>query len=256
MRAHLRYLSYVLRHKWFVLVAGLRVGAPLWRLLIHDASKFRPSEWFPYVAFFYGSAPSLNPAYHGPREREEEAAAWKARAKAAFDRAWLHHQHRNAHHWQRWLLMEDAPARYPRWHITSPDGGMRWHGLTEYSGPMDKRGEQPHVTADLGEGLACDGDPAKQERYLMVKRCTDAANARRPVALPMPEPLIREMVADWMGAGRAIAGKWEAAAWYRKNRDNMVLHPATRARVEALLAEYGGATDATPPTPSGGTHAG
>ena len=47
MKAHLRYLGYVLRHKWFVLVAGLKVGAPLWRLLIHDWSKFTAAEWGP-----------------------------------------------------------------------------------------------------------------------------------------------------------------------------------------------------------------
>ena len=40
MLPHLRYLSYVLRHKWYVLWAGLWLGVPLWRLLIHDWSKF------------------------------------------------------------------------------------------------------------------------------------------------------------------------------------------------------------------------
>jgi hypothetical protein len=39
---HVRYLSYVVRHKWFVLLAGIKTGAPLWRLLIHDWSKFAP----------------------------------------------------------------------------------------------------------------------------------------------------------------------------------------------------------------------
>jgi hypothetical protein len=53
----------------------------------------------------------------------------------------------------------------------------------------------------------------------------------------MPEPLVREMVADWMGAGRAITGTWDVAGWYAKNRERMVLHPETRARVEALIAE-------------------
>jgi hypothetical protein len=42
---HWRYLRYLCRHKWFVAVAGLHLGVGLWRLLIHDYSKFFPSEW-------------------------------------------------------------------------------------------------------------------------------------------------------------------------------------------------------------------
>lgn len=157
-------LSYVIRHKWFVFVAGLRVGAPVWRLLIHDWSKFLPVEWWPYVRYFYGGPWPTDqemwnkfPGYTGPT---------KASVAAAFDRAWLHHQHANPHHWQHWILREDSGA-------------------------------------------------------LKV--------------LAMPEHFAREMVADWMGAGRAITGKWEAAEWYAKNREIIQLHEATRDLVEALL---------------------
>lgn len=170
-RAHLRYLSYVVRHKWFVLLAGLKTGAPLWRLVIHDWSKLTPAEWFPYVQYFYG------------HDDEHYRRAWRRgvylrapRGHAlrsgtdAFDVAWLHHQHRNPHHHQHWLLRED-------------DGALR--------------------------------------------------------ALAMPEPLVREMVADWMGAGRAITGRWDAASWYANAAGKMILHPDTRAHVETLVAEHG-----------------
>lgn len=152
VRAHLRYASYVIRHKWFVFLAGLKTRAPLWRLLIHDWSKLTSAEWSPYVRSFYGPQPRTDAV------------------KRAFDVAWLHHQHRNPHHWQHWLLRED--------------GGK-------------------------------------------IKM------------LPIPHHLIREMVADWMGAGRAITGKWEAAEWYAKNRDNIWLAPSTRYHVENLLARVG-----------------
>jgi Family of unknown function (DUF5662) len=143
---HFEYAAYVARHKWFVLLAGLKTGAPIWRLLIHDWSKLTPAEWSPYVRNFY-------------TDRKDQAA---------FDRAWLHHQHRNPHHWQHWLLRED------------------------------------------------DGDTK---------------------ALPMPESLVREMVADWMGAGRAITGKWDVVSWYAKNRSKIVLESGTRLAVDALVAE-------------------
>lgn len=143
---HLRYARYIVRHKWFVFRAGLKTRAPLWRLLIHDWSKLLPVEWGPYAERFYG------PTHPG----------------VAFDRAWLHHQHRNPHHWQHWVLRRD-------------DGGVR--------------------------------------------------------VLPMPQKFVREMVADWMGAGRVITGKWDVAGWYSKNRDTILLAPSTRYDVERLLSE-------------------
>lgn len=142
--SHLRYARYLAVHKWFVLIAGLKVGAPLWRLLIHDWSKLTPAEWGPYVRRFYDKE----------RERPGE-----------FDSAWRHHQEHNPHHWQFWL-----------------------------------RG-----------------------------------NGYEPAPTLMPEHFAREMVADWMGAGRAITGCWEVAEWYDKNAEKMVLHPATRAYVEKII---------------------
>jgi len=56
-------------------------------------------------------------------------------------------------------------------------------------------------------------------------------------ALAMPEVYIREMVADWRGAGRVNTGSDNTQEWYEKNRTRMILHPDTRARVEDLLGE-------------------
>jgi hypothetical protein len=82
LSAHVKYLVYVLRHKWFVLLAGLKTGAPLWRLLIHDWTKFLPREWGPYVAKYYGCGGD--------------------KVASDYDRAWVHHQSSNQHHWQHW----------------------------------------------------------------------------------------------------------------------------------------------------------
>lgn len=102
---HLKYLKYVIRHKWFVFVACCRYGI-VWRGLVHDLSKFRPSEWFPYVNYFYGT----------PYSNEESRQCFTATGgilptledyKKAFDIAWLRHQQRNDHHWQNWILRND-----------------------------------------------------------------------------------------------------------------------------------------------------
>jgi hypothetical protein len=51
--AHLAYLRYLARHKWYVLLACKSVGASTWAGLVHDLSKFLPSEWLPYLRTFY-----------------------------------------------------------------------------------------------------------------------------------------------------------------------------------------------------------
>jgi len=166
MSQQFKYAKYLFRHKWFVFVAGLKTKAPLWRLIIHDWSKFLWCEWKPYSDYFYGEKARLQ------KEEWDDFRYWMAAQKYydAFDRAWLHHQHRNPHHWQHWVLREDS-------------------GATKL--------------------------------------------------LPMPEHFVREMVADWMGAGRAINGKWETAAWYAKNRDKIQLNEGTRLLVEKLLGVEG-----------------
>lgn len=147
MKRHLAYLRYVLRHKWFVLLACRLVGASLLLGLLHDLSKFLPSEWFPYARCFY--------ALDGSRHHIETEA---------FELAWGLHQKRNLHHWQAWQFDGTQPMR-------------------------------------------------------------------------MPERYVREMVADWIGAGWAITGKMEVREWYARNKGKMILHPATRAMVEDLLAQ-------------------
>jgi hypothetical protein len=88
---HARYLRSLLRHKWYVFLECCKLGIP-WMGIIHDWSKFRPSEWVPYAQSF-----------HGPWKYEDRPE-WLV---SAFDAAWLHHQNRNKHHWQYWLLVQD-----------------------------------------------------------------------------------------------------------------------------------------------------
>ena len=106
MKKHWQYFVYLARHKWFVFLAGLRTGAPLWRLIIHDWSKFLPCEWIPYADYFYGEKARLQ------KEEPDDYRYWQTAQKYydAFDRAWLHHQHFNQHHWQSWILEEDSGA--------------------------------------------------------------------------------------------------------------------------------------------------
>lgn len=152
MKRHLKYLSYVIRHKWFVFLACLKLDVPIWRAIIHDWHKFLPCEWFAYAYTFY----------------EKDGSKKKYEENQSFEMAWNHHQKLGKHHWQYWLL-----------------------------------------TWDRGETKAID----------------------------MPSTYIREMIADWWGAGRAITGNWDANTWYDKNKEKMNLSPVTRRLTELWLKQ-------------------
>lgn len=105
MKAHFRYLMYVLRHKLFVFWFCLKYGL-VWQGIIHDLSKFHPVEWFPYVDYFYGGPfPEQN---YGDVRAQFGDVGTKGWVKQRFDAAWNHHQKVNPHHWQYWVLTEDS----------------------------------------------------------------------------------------------------------------------------------------------------
>lgn len=56
----------------------------------HDQSKSSPDEYNAYDAYFYGGNRSYG-------------------VVQAFRFAWLLHIHRNPHHWQHWILINDDP---------------------------------------------------------------------------------------------------------------------------------------------------
>lgn len=62
-----------------------------WQIgMAHDESKTKPDEYEAYDAYFYGG----NRSYM---------------VVQAFNKAWLLHIHRNPHHWQHWILINDEP---------------------------------------------------------------------------------------------------------------------------------------------------
>lgn len=55
----------------------------------HDVSKYDlDDEFFDYMMYFYSDEQSKG-------------------IENAFNKAWLHHIHKNPHHWQHWVLIED-----------------------------------------------------------------------------------------------------------------------------------------------------
>lgn len=85
----IKYLKYVLIHKWYVFKFCCKYGI-IWRGIVHDISKLCPSEFIPYRNYFYGK-----------KYRDELI-------NNNFNIAWNHHQKHNKHHWQYWVLKLDS----------------------------------------------------------------------------------------------------------------------------------------------------
>ena len=112
MNKHLRYLSYVAKHKAFVAAECFRQGLYV-RGLFHDWHKFLPEEWGPYAEYFYGEGDRAKKIkeqgdgyFHKPAPTRG-AGQWPPYGGAAFDLAWLRHLKKADHHWQWWILSED-----------------------------------------------------------------------------------------------------------------------------------------------------
>lgn len=95
----LEFLKYFMTHKYYVFIECFKRGL-IWRGLVHDLSKFLPSE-FPYHMrnYFYmknGNLIKTNNNYKVYNTGDIN-----------LDFAWLLHQKRNKHHWQWWTVPTD-----------------------------------------------------------------------------------------------------------------------------------------------------
>jgi len=198
----IKYLWQVLRHKWFIFIEACKLGIP-WLGLIHDWSKFLPSEFFPYTRYFRGGK-SPNDEPHG----------------IDFDYAWLNHQRRNKHHWQYWVLMNDNPQPVD-WMIQEHSMGNP--PILAYQG-------KPLLLCEFESGH---DDAIHTTANTILRDVCTRLNKLQP--LPMPDRYRREMLADWRGAGRAY-GNPNTQKWYQQHRHKIIMHADTRTWIEDQLS--------------------
>lgn len=79
------HLKTVNSHRRQVLIHCIKAGIPV-RGLLHDLSKFTPTEFIPGVKYFQGD--------RSPNEKEREVDG--------YSKAWMHHKGRNRHHFEYW----------------------------------------------------------------------------------------------------------------------------------------------------------
>ena len=89
---HFKLITY---HKWLVFKLCCKIGEP-WRGVVHDLSKYSPTEFFESVKYYIGT--------HSPITEAKKANG--------YSKAWLHHKGRNKHHAEYWFD-ENAPEKTP-----------------------------------------------------------------------------------------------------------------------------------------------
>lgn len=118
---YLKYLWYILRHKYFVFLECYKLNI-LWLGVIHDLSRLYPNEFLAYAAS----------ALYTKENKPDNIAI-------AFEYAWNNHQHLNKHHFEYWIHFDyhnhqkrllPIPDRYRREMLADWRGAARARGNT------------------------------------------------------------------------------------------------------------------------------
>lgn len=80
---HFKTITY---HRYLVMKGCFRVGL-YWQGLLHDLSKYSPSEFWVGAKYYQGN--------RSPNNAEREDIGYSS--------AWLHHKGRNKHHYEYWI---------------------------------------------------------------------------------------------------------------------------------------------------------
>lgn len=81
----LGHLKTITAHRHMVMIHCFKAGI-IKNGLLHDLSKYSPTEFIPGVLYFQGN--------RSPNEREREVNGYSM--------AWIHHKGRNKHHFEYW----------------------------------------------------------------------------------------------------------------------------------------------------------
>ena len=86
MEKYWKHFKTIFKHKLIVMITCFRAGI-IWRGLLHDNSKFGPTEFFTSAKYFQGTSSPID------AEKKEKGYSY----------AWQHHKGKNPHHWEYWI---------------------------------------------------------------------------------------------------------------------------------------------------------
>ncbi len=90
-----KHFCTITKHRWQVRKHCAKVGL-YWRGLVHDLSKYSPTEFFAGVRYYQGT--------RSPNARERELLG--------YSQAWMHHKGRNRHHFEYWTDINLQSKKY------------------------------------------------------------------------------------------------------------------------------------------------
>lgn len=90
-----KHFCLINKHRWLVFKLSIKAGIP-WRGLVHDLSKYSPTEFCESVKYYNG----------------ERSPISVCRKDIGYSLAWLHHKGRNKHHFEYWEDL-DREKRIP-----------------------------------------------------------------------------------------------------------------------------------------------
>ncbi len=90
-----QHFKTITKHRLLVMSGCFKVGL-YWRGLVHDLSKYSPTEFLSGARYYQGNR-SPNTA-----EREDKG----------YSEAWMHHKGRNKHHYEYWTDISRETRRY------------------------------------------------------------------------------------------------------------------------------------------------
>lgn len=90
-----KHFYTITHHRHLVLKNCIRLGI-FWQGLVHDLSKYSPTEFFEGAKYYEG--------FRSPTEL--------ARRKNGYSKAWMHHKGRNKHHFEYWTDINPETRNY------------------------------------------------------------------------------------------------------------------------------------------------
>lgn len=165
------HLSTVIKHKHYVFIHCAKAGI-FWQGIVHDLSKFSPTEFIPGVKYFQGDkSPNVG-------EREDLGCS----------HAWMHHKGRNKHHFEYWndLNLEmkkyapvKMPLKYLKEMFCDRVAASKVYGKDKYTdayalGYFNRRKEHPEMHPDteaqLKELLEMLAEKGEKETFAYIRQ--------------------------------------------------------------------------------------
>lgn len=98
-----KHLCKVLIHKFWVMYYCCKYGI-IWQGITHDISKFSFTEFLESYKYYVGNSSPINEAFKDK----------------GYSKAWIHHFHKNPHHFEYWVYITDnkvIPLKMPNKYV-------------------------------------------------------------------------------------------------------------------------------------------